>query len=347
LSAEPLNLLCYLALLILVFRLGGEVFDERVGLIAALIVALWPSLLLHTTQLLRDSLFLPAMLAFVLVCVRFLTRDYPWPRGLLAGIEGGVIALLLWAVRSKVWEVIVAVVLLGAVLFVVRQVGLRRVMIGNMAGLVLLLAITCSVPLFVPPPVDYMTRPNGAPLVGKQDLPPAAVGSPPLHAANHEQPQSVWARLWTRIGDAREKFKRQFPQAGSNIDADVQFNSPVDVIRYLPRALAIGLFAPFPRMWFAAGERVGVPGRLLSGLEMLTIYVIEMLALFGLWQSRRRLPAWLLLLIVIVSVTALGLVVTNLAALYRMRYVFWILLILLGAKGATFRPRRTPTATPL
>src|SRR5712692_8268019 len=56
LAIEPLNLVYYLAILALVFRFGKEVFDYRAGLLATTIVALWPSLLLHTTQLLRDPL---------------------------------------------------------------------------------------------------------------------------------------------------------------------------------------------------------------------------------------------------------------------------------------------------
>jgi hypothetical protein len=47
LSAEPLNVLCYSLILILVFQLGRETCDRRVGLFAAARVAFWPSLLLH------------------------------------------------------------------------------------------------------------------------------------------------------------------------------------------------------------------------------------------------------------------------------------------------------------
>src|SRR5262252_1508511 len=53
LTIEPVNLFYYLATLVLVFKIGERVFDYRSGLAAAVIVALWPSLLLHTTQLLR------------------------------------------------------------------------------------------------------------------------------------------------------------------------------------------------------------------------------------------------------------------------------------------------------
>jgi len=162
------------------------------------------------------------------------------------------------------------------------------------------------------------------------------VGPPALPyvpRAEEQQPSSIWTRLGVRLGDVRGGFKRQYPVAGSNIDTDVQFDGLGDVIRYLPRATAIGLFAPFPAMWFAAGDRVGLYGRLLSGLETLLIYMIELLALVCLWTQRRHLAAWLLLSIVLLCVTALGLVVTNVAALYRMRYTFWMLLILLGAQG--------------
>src|SRR2546421_3450295 len=54
LSNEPLNLFYYLITLVLVFALGKEVFDRRKALVAMSIVGLWPSFLLHTTQMLRD-----------------------------------------------------------------------------------------------------------------------------------------------------------------------------------------------------------------------------------------------------------------------------------------------------
>src|SRR4051812_38029341 len=67
---EPLNILYYLAILYLTFKLGCEVLDKKSGLYAAAVVAVWPSLLLHTTQLLRDPLYIVAMLAMLLVLVK-------------------------------------------------------------------------------------------------------------------------------------------------------------------------------------------------------------------------------------------------------------------------------------
>src|ERR1043166_7727654 len=54
LGAEPLNLLFYLSILTCIYFLGREIFDGRAGFVAAAIVALWPSFLLHSTQLIRD-----------------------------------------------------------------------------------------------------------------------------------------------------------------------------------------------------------------------------------------------------------------------------------------------------
>src|SRR5438477_5274698 len=65
LTIEPLNLIYYLAILILVFKIGEVVLDYHSGLIAAVVIAVWPSFLLHTTQLLRD----PFLIASVLVLV--------------------------------------------------------------------------------------------------------------------------------------------------------------------------------------------------------------------------------------------------------------------------------------
>src|SRR4029079_12940125 len=56
LTIEPLNLIYYLGILSLIFVIGRAVFDRKHALIAAVIVGVWPSFALHTTQLLRDPL---------------------------------------------------------------------------------------------------------------------------------------------------------------------------------------------------------------------------------------------------------------------------------------------------
>jgi hypothetical protein len=75
---------------------------------------------------------------------------------------------------------------------------------------------------------------------------------------------------------------------------------------------------------------------------------LELAALAGLWAWRGRLSAWLLALSCAVGMTALGLVMPNVGTLYRLRYAFWMLLVVLAAGGASrlifARARKSQTA---
>ena len=101
-----------------------------------------------------------------------------------------------------------------------------------------------------------------------------------------------------------------------------------------------------PSWWAGAGGIVGTAGRLLRGCDTFLIYLVELLALQSLWHRRRQLPVWLLVLAALIGITALGLVVVNVGALYRQRYLFWILFVVVGAEtvarllGARFSARR-------
>jgi hypothetical protein len=122
--------------------------------------------------------------------------------------------------------------------------------------------------------------------------------------------------------------------AGSDLNINLRFTTTTDMIRYLPRAVLIGFLAPFPNMWLARGKQVGLSGRLLSGAESILTYLIECLAVIGLWNRRRNPSAWFLLLAASVGIVSLGLVVSNIGAMYRIRYSFWILIVIIGAAGA-------------
>jgi hypothetical protein len=160
-------------------------------------------------------------------------------------------------------------------------------------------------------------------------------------------------RMALRVGSVRYRFTAIYSEAGSNIDSDIRFRDLRGLLFYLPRAFEIGCCAPFPNMWATAGKRVGSAGKLVSGAETLVMYVFELLGLVAVFRPPRRLAAWLLLSISAFGVTLLGLAVPNMGALYRFRYAFWMLLIILGAKGfesvlafsgQRFRARRTQPA---
>jgi hypothetical protein len=125
---------------------------------------------------------------------------------------------------------------------------------------------------------------------------------------------------------------RSYTAQATNIDEDVQFAGTGDVIKYLPRAFVIGFFAPFPSMWVEVGSFGRAP-RLMSGIETLAMYFVYVAAGLCVWRERRNLKMWLVFLVATIGILALGLVVVNAGALFRIRYVFWMMLIVLAARG--------------
>jgi hypothetical protein len=118
----------------------------------------------------------------------------------------------------------------------------------------------------------------------------------------------------------------------SNIDSGVRFDSAGDLLGYVPRAAEIGLFAPFPRMWFEVGT-VGRMARIVAGIETLVMYLFYIPAAVCVWKQRGNLRMWLVLLFALTSMIGLGFVVANAGALFRLRYVFWMMMIPLAVKG--------------
>jgi hypothetical protein len=322
-SAEPVNALFYLAILYLLFGLSRLVCSREASLMAAGVVAVWPSFLLHTTQLLKEPLFISAMLALVFITLRWFLRVHPWRTALISGLAGATCVALIWMVRAAMRDVAIVVGVLGVLLLLAKQIREKRFLTANTTGAAIVILACLSVPKFITP---Y----HGP----SQDAATVESIEQSSNATKRSRPLTIDSPLATKITGLRERFIDQYRYAGSNIDTEVRFNSIGDMVRYMPRALAIGLFAPFPQMWFSEGKEMGASGRILAGLETLTMYVCELLAAFAVWRMRRKWETWLLLLIALAGVISLGLIVTNIGALFRMRYVFWMLLIPLGAEGA-------------
>ncbi len=311
LAAEPLNLTYFLLLLASAFLIAREMFGHATALAATGVIALWPSLLLHTTQLLRDALFIPALLLFVLALVIALRRRLSLKQAVLVTVLGVIAALFVWLCRGDGWEVVVMIAVLGAIASAVTQIKQRQFSAGATIAVATILLATAIIPKIVP----AYRRSN-------EQL---------ARRANGPVPGS--SSTLTRVGLLRQKFIARYPGAGSNIDAETQLHSTADVVRYLPRALLIGFCAPFPTMWFTPGLQVGLTGRLLAGAEMLFLYAFLILCAVTLWKFRNRIDVWFLFAAAAVGCLALGYVVVNASSLYRLRYAYFIMVIILGMKG--------------
>jgi 4-amino-4-deoxy-L-arabinose transferase-like glycosyltransferase len=326
LAAEPLNLFYYLATLTVVYLLGREIFNARAGLLAAAIVGLWPSFVMHSTQLIRDPLAVSCLLGLLLALTLLLTREVAWRPAVVLGVGGAALVTLFWLARGNMWNAVVVAVALALVLLSWRMIRARKFMAGNAIVLVLIIVTMLLVP----------SRLESTTLGGyRAPVTPLAIPS----ATQPAPREGVWTRAINQIRDRRSGF-RFYTAQESNIGGDTQFESIGDIVRFIPRAAIVGFLAPFPRMWFEAGS-YGVTGRLLSGAETLVMYFLYLAIAVCLWRERRRLALWLIFLTAAAGMIALGLVVVNAGALYRIRYVFWIMMIVIAAQGIYLTTRRT------
>jgi len=322
LATEPLNLFYYLGVLSCVYVLGREAFNARTGLLAAYIVGAWPSFLLHSTQLIRDPLAILCFLALIFVLILLLTREFTWRKALALGVAGAVLVTVFWIARGNMWNVVLVAIAISFALLLQRMISGKKVMAGNVIVMLWIIAAA----LLVPTRLESTTLPGmrtpATPLAIPSTLQPASR-------------QGVWTSAVKQIADRRAGFRSSTSHA-SDIDSEVRFGGVGDIVRFIPRAFIIGFFAPFPKMWIQSGS-FGLAGRLLSGVETLAMYFLYVAVAFCVWRERRNRKVWLVFLVATAGMVALGMVVVNAGALYRIRYVFWMMMIVLAAAGVLTR----------
>ena len=131
------------------------------------------------------------------------------------------------------------------------------------------------------------------------------------------------------------------------IDVGDQPDSVPSVFAYLPRALQIALFAPFPTTWL---DKMSVI-RLAGIAETLLWYLIVPGVIFAI-RGGRSLKMLLLIIYAALFLTVLGFANPNVGTLFRMRYAYLFLFVLVGTLGWTHwwlsrRTGRLPSPEPL
>ncbi len=127
-----------------------------------------------------------------------------------------------------------------------------------------------------------------------------------------------------------------FVNANTLVDADDQPNSVGSILAYLPRALQVGVFAPFPNTWL---QKLSLP-KLGVIAETIIWYIVAPGILLTLLY-RRSVQLTITLLFALFFITVFSFVGPNIGTLYRARYAYEFLLILIGIAGwLTFLARQ-------
>ena len=357
LSLIPLNAAVYLIVVLMTFFVGKTLFNESVGLWSAVLVGMLPSFFLHATHSAKDSIYIGGQLlllhAMILLAVKVQNK-----RTFYIIAANSMVGLwILWLIRPYMLQLAALLWFCALVICAVRGLKGRKqfalsfvvgiIVLGVFAGVSgswrydwsrALIDVVRGKKYSFDPKVEaeYCKKAklgdNGFCLAGCM-----AAGRPTLNKRGHVP--FCWLMM---IEHSRWKFRKTSPESGSNMDQHIGFRTAADILGYLPRAIQIGLIAPFPKMWFSAGRTTGRAGRWIAGAETGLMYVGLLLAAFGVWKERRSPAVWLVSFFVFCGVTLLGLVVVNIGALYRHRYIFWFLLIILAVQGFKRLRERPP-----
>lgn len=116
--------------------------------------------------------------------------------------------------------------------------------------------------------------------------------------------------------------------ANSMMDVHETPQNMTEVMGYLPRALQLAVFAPFPNSWF---DNFSIT-RLLASLEMLVLYLC-LPGIFLLLRYNRSSPVWVAIYFSSFFLMIHGFTIANLGTLYRLRYAYLFILLSLGVLG--------------
>jgi len=329
LSYAPINGLTWAVSVVCIFMIVRQLFPGRhkLAIASALTFGLWPSYLLHTTQLLKDPLYIMGMLMMFWGCVNLLS-------GRRAVISVPLIVfgvLVAYLNRTYILEPLICLSLLAAIL----ELWLSRRAWGH-AGFAIVIIAGVGVYFYIQrPEIQIQPLPGQRGNIQSKPQPKVKIPTRGRNRQGYSSSKLVEKGV-RKISYLRGRYTKKYPNAGTNVDTDVNFRSLKDILAYIPRAAVIGFLAPFPSHWFSTARTAGRASRLVAGLEMMFWYLLLPGFLYFLFTGPVPPHIRIWMLVYTLSLVVLtSLVVTNIGALYRLRYVYFLPILIVGLEGWT------------
>lgn len=343
-SFIPFNAAAHATGALLLYKIGSRFhpgpFGAVGGLVGGFLYLIFPSALQWYGQNLKDAFAIAGVLMVLYAHLEAYMNPSPRMRMLLPLTVAA--ALLLFIVRP--YFIVVALVgliiaWLGCVFFAVVTRDLVAKWRQFLRGAILLagLGVVASFATHILPTTTSPFE-GGAVSEGSEAL---------VTSTGWKWHRTAWLptivdRTFEHAAETRALFVayNRSVSAGSGIDEDRLPGDALGVIAYLPRALAISLFSPFPSSW---GERVSAP-RLVGAIET-SIWYLFFPGIFLLFIRR---PSYNIVFAVLFGasiLTLLGFVHPNVGTVYRQRFAYWMLALTIGAVGwaSVLMPRLTGT----
>jgi hypothetical protein len=307
LSFAPINAIAWVMSIICVYQIASTLFpnNHKLASVSALSFGFWPSYLLHSTQLLKEPFYVIGVLLVIWGWVSLLTNN----KGIGLSLMLGFGVLLASLNRTYILEPLLFLSLVGLGLVLWRS---RGSWLPSLLAVLLVIGVCASI--------------QQSPIKPRKKTETASR-------------QRSYVAMWLRnsiqsTAYARDRFINKYPNAGSNIDTDVRFSSFSDILVYLPKAALIGFFAPFPNQWFEDAKTAGRSSRIIAGFEMVAWYLLMIGFLYCLATELVALHVRIWLVIFSTALVVLtSVVVTNIGALFRMRFVYFLPILIGGLEG--------------
>jgi len=341
----PLNACLHAVATVLLARMLWMITGHRsISIVAALPFLLYPTSAAWYSQLHKEGYFIAGYFLCLFGWMRIAQlRGAHLPRGFLLASILVILAgtLTVGLVRDFGVKLVAVMGFFFAVILTIRLLVTHTKTLNWNTALTILLFL--AIPSATK---EYSSNHyfDAAQITSQITLQPSAG----LHDVQLAPLSSIWTNSLGLPGQIDAQFaaisqiRRDYIGSGSGrgataVDSDVRFADVTDFLEYLPRAIQIGLLAPFPQDWVVDGSLPSSAAmRKVTGAEMLIAYVAYCFIPYILWRQRRNLSMWMFFQINILFVLLYTYTVPNVGTLYRMRYGFFMAVVALGVAGAVF-----------
>ncbi|MEI6321654.1 MAG: lipid II flippase MurJ [bacterium] len=331
----PLNAAAHATGALMIYLMGPLLCSGKIGrtggAIAGIVFLIFPSALLWYGQNLKDAFAIAGILT-MLCCWLYLQQSNNSTFSTLRILTVAGLASVLLSVFRPHFTIIIAVAfLISWLAFFCSNLFQKNPRKCWQKYLVLLFFVS------IVGTVGFVaSKSSSASLIYGE----SAISHESSSAISHESEHWKWKEtpflppridaIFKRVSELRVHFiaYSQSVSSGSGVDEHLMPSDTLGVLSYMPRALFVGLFAPFPNSW---SQRVTLP-RLIGAIETAIWYFFFCGLIVLVWRN----PSCSLISGIFFCATLLMVLDytnPNIGTIYRERYGFWMFFLLSGAIG--------------
>ncbi len=335
-SVLPFNALIHAIAAGVVLLILRSFFPKVPALLGTLVFALNPAAMEWVAQIHRDGVFICGNLMFIFAMIKLNAKFNDSSCSRIAIVMPLAVAIfgigIVWIARPYWIQVMMLSSIMG---FFISAINMKSVWAGRaracgalrMFGMAILILLqVCIVKSHAQfEPVDMsMISSFGAP--------------------GGEERNSVYSTSWTRTSwipnfvDERlyriaiSRRGTLSHAGGSVVDSDRLFESGVEVLTYVPRALQVGVLSPFPSLWSGQASTPAITiGRKVVGGVTFVCYICLIGSAVGIVKMRVWPEVWTMVGLCIMGILMFAMANSNIGTLIRYRYGFYMLIVAFGA----------------